>query len=49
MNMYLLEFRATSIGIGFWVTQELNQLEFNNKKKIQCSHLPHIKGGWGSS
>ena len=33
MNMYLLEFRATSIGIGFWVTQELNQLEFNNKKK----------------
>ena len=36
MNMYLLEFRATSIGfsigIGFWVTQELNQLEFNIKK-----------------
>ena len=37
MNMYLLEFRATSIGfsigIGVWVTQELNQLELKKKKK----------------
>ena len=50
MNMYLLEFRATSIGfsigIGVWVTQELNQLELKKKKKKSSVHIyPKEVGG----